>query len=397
VSGSALAPLGFPRFRNLWLAGLVSFLGTWVHNVAARWTAATLSDRPLLVTAVDALQLVPMVLLGAWAGSIADAWDRRRVLVATHLSLAAVTSLMALLAASGRMGLPALLGLTGCMGVLGAITGPAWQATVPRQVPDEEVPAAVALMSTGFNLARAIGPSAGAWMLLVHGPAAAFATNAASYLLISALLWQLPPQLPARRDDHAAPPPSPLAVPRLRELYAIGAGFGLLAMPSLSLLPVVARDGLRSGAAGYGQLLSAFGLGAVASGLLVARGARRFGERAFLAGACGTSALGFFLLARAETSGLASVGAAVAGAGWIGAVATINAGVQVHAPAEVRARALAAYLSFAVGGQALGSVLGGWLSEQLGLTLALQGFGAGLLGLAAFLGAGYGVRRGESG
>jgi MFS family permease len=374
------------RFRNLWLAGLVSFLGTWVHNVAARWSAATLSPSPLAVSAVDTLQLLPMVVLSVLAGRLADRRDRRTVLIATHLGLATVTGAMAILAASGRLTLPWLLGLTTLLGVLGALTGPAWQATVPRQVPDDEVPRAVALMSTGFNLARAVGPGAGAWMLVTVGPAAAFATNTASYLLIGTLLWLLPPQPPV---PHEGPVASPLQVPALRRLYTVGALFGVCAMPSLSLLAVVARDGLTGDAATYGHLLSAFGIGAVASGLLVASGARRFGERVFMAATCLLAAAGFALLARADTERTALLGAAVCGAGWIGTIATVNAGVQVHAPASVRARALAYYLAFAVGGQATGSLLGGWLAAHLGLSAALHVCAAALVVLAGGVALGY--------
>ena len=73
------APLAHARFRALWFAGLVSFLGTWVHNVAARWTAATLSTSPIAVSAVDALQLAPMVLLSLFAGRLADARHNARI------------------------------------------------------------------------------------------------------------------------------------------------------------------------------------------------------------------------------------------------------------------------------------------------------------------------------
>lgn len=360
----------------------MSFLGTWIHNVAARWSAATLSPSPLAVSAVDTLQLLPLVGLSVVAGRLADRMDRRRVLLATHAGLAMVALLMAALAALGRLGLPALLGLTLAMGVLGAITGPAWQATVPRQVPDAEVPAAVALMSTGFNLARAVGPGVGAWVLLNLGAAWAFVANAASFALIAFLFSRLPPQLP--------PPPAsasggPLADPRLRRLYLSVAAFGFLAMPSLSLLAVVARDRLEGGAEAYGWLLSAFGVGAVLAGLLVAAGARRFGNRPFIAFTCGLAALGFVQLALADNAALAVAGAATCGAGWIGTLSTINAAVQVRADPAMRGRALAWYLTFAVGGQAAGSFVGGLVAAHFGLGAALGCCAAGLLGLAAVI------------
>ncbi len=380
------APLAHSRFRALWLAGLVSFLGTWVHNVAARWTAATLSPSPLAVSAVDALQLVPMVLLSLFAGTLADALDRRRLLIATHAGLAAVVATMGVLAAMEALSLEVLLGLTFVLGVLGALNGPAWQATVPRQVPDDEVMKAVALMSTGFNLARAVGPAAGAWMLVTVGPAAAFFTNAASYTFIGLLLWRLPPQPPS---IHPGPVRSPLSEPGLVRLYVVGLAFGLFAMPSLSLLPVVARDALAGGAESYGRLLSAFGIGAVSSGLLVATAIRRFGNRPFIAATTVVSAAGLAVLSVAHTMPAALVGAALSGMGWIGTVSTVNAGVQMRAPAEVRARALAYYLTFAVGGQATGSVLGGWLATHFGLAFTFRASAAALLVVAGVVLSGY--------
>jgi MFS family permease len=380
------APLRHTRFRALWLAGLVSFLGTWVHNVAARWSAATLSPSPMAVSAVDALQLAPMVLLSLFAGTLADALDRRRLLIATHAGLAVVVATMGVLAAFERLTLPVLLSLTFLLGILGALNGPAWQATVPRQVPDEEVPKAVALMSTGFNLARAVGPAAGAWMLVAVGPAAAFFTNAASYMFIGLLLWRLPPQPPA---VVTGPVRSPLSEPGLVRLYVVGLAFGLFAMPSLSLLPVVARDALVGDAQSYGRLLSAFGLGAVSSGLLVASAVQRFGNRPFIATTTVVSALGLFVLSSAHTLPQALVGAALSGMGWIGTISTVNAGVQMRAPAEVRARALAYYLTFAVGGQAVGSLFGGWMASHLGLQAALRLSAAALVVVAVVVLAGY--------
>lgn len=370
------APLRHPRFRGLWLAGLVSFVGTWVHNVAARWTAATLSPSPLAVSTIDTLQLLPMVLLTIAAGKVADATDRRRLLVGVHIALAALATLMGAVAWTGHLGLPELFGITACIGACGALNGPAWQATVPRQVPDEEVPAAVALMASGFNLARAVGPAAGAWMLVHVGAAWAFWTNAVSYALIGVLLWRLPPQPVHPPSEETR---SPLQVPALRKLYAAVTAFGLFGMPSLSLLPVLARDTLGGEASAYGELLAAFGLGAVSVGLVVAIGAQRFGTRVWVALTCLLSAVGLALLAR---PGAAFVGAALCGVGWIGTLSTLNAAVQMRAPAAMRARSLAWYLTFAVAGQSTGSLLGGWIASAASLPIALQASAWGLVVVA---------------
>lgn len=381
-------PLRHDRFRALWLAGLVSFLGTWVHNVAARWTAASLTTSPMVVAAVDTLQLLPMVLLSIAAGVLADRVDRRRLLVLTHAGLAVVAGTMAVFAWNSALTLPVLLSLTAGIGLFGAANGPAWQATVPRQVPDDEVPDAVALMATGFNLARAVGPALGAWLLVTVGAGWAFAFNAASYGLIAGLIARLPPQAPALSAVEAR---LPLADPRLVRFYVVSLLFGLFAMPSLTLLPLVARDLVGGDAQTYGLLLSGFGVGAVSAGLLVVAVVRRIGTRAMLAATTLTSALGFAILGSAHGLGLAVAGAAVCGAGWIGTLSTVNAGVQMQAAPSMRARALAWYLTFAVGGQAAGSLLGGAVASALGLAPALLTHAVLLAALSA--GAAFGMRR----
>lgn len=374
-----LGPLRYARFRWLWIAGVGSFLGTWMHNVAARWTAATLSSSPLTVSAVDTLQVLPVVLLSLGAGRLADTIDRRRLLVTTHASLAAVTILMGTLATVGRLGLPALLALTAFIGVLGALNGPAWQATVPRQVPDDEVTSAVVLISTGFNVARTIGPSVGAWVLLNFGAASAFFTNAASYVIIGLLIWRLPPQSPHVTQVAR---PSSLADPSLRRLYTIVLFFGFFAMPSLSLLPIVARDALHGTAQTYGTLLSAFGLGAACIGPVIAVSSRKLGYSHFVALTCLASAGGLVLLSIAQTSLSGATGAALCGIGWIGAISTTNAAVNTRARVEVRGRALAFYLTAAVGGQAAGSFIGGLMAHRFGLSPVLYACSLSLIVLA---------------
>lgn len=380
ISFLRLGPLRHRRFRWLWFAGLASFLGTWTHNVAARWTAATLSVSPLSVTTVDTLQVLPVVFLSLGAGKLADSMDRRRLLITTHAILAAITALMGMFAVTGRLNLPILFALTALIGGFGALNGPAWQATVPRQVPDDEVPGAVALISTAFNVARTIGPAVGAWALLYFGSATAFFANSVSYVFIGLLMWRLPPQPPRPFEGRVA---SPLADPTLLQLYLVILVFGLLATPPLALLPVIARDALAGGARSYGGVLSAFGMGAACTGPFVAAASRRLGYRAFVASACAAGTAGLVALSLASTLPAAMLGASLCGSGWIAAVSTTNAKVNTHAPAAVRGRAMAFYITFAFSGQAGGSFIGGWVAQHAGLATALQIYAVLLFLLAA--------------
>jgi MFS family permease len=364
------APLRHERFRGLWAAGLVSFVGTWIHAVAARWTAATLTDSPLAVSAIDTLALAPMLVFSFVGGRLADRFDRRKILAGTHLALAGAGIVLGVFAAAGKLTLPVLYLVITFNGVIGALIGPAWQAVVPRQVPEEEIPGAIALMSTAFNLARAVGPAVGAWMLTVLGTPVAFFTNALSYGLIAWLTWSLPPQ---RSGLGEVGGPSPIAIPALRRLFAAIVVYGFAGMPSLSLLPVVARDLLLGDATQYGRLLSAFGAGAVVAGLGVATGARRLGNRRFVALAALASAAGMGVLAAARSPAEGMLGAALCGVGWIGTISTINAAVHHHAPPACRGSAFAWYITAAVAGQSTGSLVAGWVAEAWSTRIALGG------------------------
>ena len=375
-------PLRHERFRWLWIAGSVSFLGTWIHNVAARWTAATLSPSPLAVTAVDTVQVLPVVLLSIIAGRLADSVDRRRLLIATHAALTIVATVMAIVAMMGWLSMPSLLVLTALIGVFGALNGPSWQATVPRQVPDDEVQSAVALISMAFNTARTVGPAVGAWVLLKLGAPAAFLANAVSYGFIWYLFLKLPPHPPPSQALGRRKIGAPLGHPELRRLYVTVMTFGLFAMPSLSLLPIVARDGLGGGAMGFGALLTAFGAGAVCAGPFITAGDRILGYGKLVALSCLMAGGGLMLLALATSTSAAMVGAVLSGAGWIVTISTTNANVNLGAPDDIRGRAIAFFLMFAFFGQAAGSLMGGLAAQYLGLRTALTIFGALLWALA---------------
>lgn len=376
-----LRPLRHRRFRWLWVAGVLSFFGTWIHNVAARWTAATLTTSPFLVSLVDALQALPIVLLSLWAGRLADTVDRRRLLVAINLSLVVVAASAGLLAAVDLLRLPVLFALTALMGVFVALDNPAWQATVPRQVPDEDVHGSVALVSTGYNAARTLGPTVGAWLLVTSNAATAFLVDAATFAVMALLAWRLLP--PGERGRDRVKPPPLRTTPQLRRLYAVALLFSLFAMPSMSLLPIVARDSVEGGALAFGGLLSAFGVGAVLAGFFVAGTAQRIGYNRFVAACSLISAAGLVLLSLGLPVALALLAAALCGAGWLGAISITNSTVNTSSPAEQRGRVLAVYFVFAFAGQFGGSLLGGFAAERIGLGPALLVCAALLVAVAA--------------
>src|SRR5262245_12400311 len=179
---SAWRPLREPTFRALWIAALASNIGTWIQDVAASWLMITLSPSPILVSLMQTASSLPFFLLALPAGALADVVDRRRLLIFSQSWMMTVAALLGALTLAGLITPAGLLGLTFALGLGAALNGPAWQATTPELVPREELPAAVALNGVGFNLARAVGPALGGFVVAAGGPPTAFLLNAASFL-----------------------------------------------------------------------------------------------------------------------------------------------------------------------------------------------------------------------
>ena len=183
-SVSPWSPLRQPVFRALWIASVVSNVGTWMQNVGAAWLMTLLTPSPMVVALVQAATSLPVFLVALPAGALADVVDRRRLLLLTQgwmLLAAAALGVATLLGAITPM---ILLGLTFALGLGAAMNGPAWQAIVPELVPPAELQEAVALNGAGFNVARAVGPALGGVIVAAAGPGAVFLLNAASFVVV---------------------------------------------------------------------------------------------------------------------------------------------------------------------------------------------------------------------
>src|SRR5579871_6836244 len=203
----AWTPLRHGIFRAMWMASVVSNVGTWMHTVAASWLMTMLATSPLPVALVTTATTLPVFLLGLPSGAFADLIDRRRILLFTQSWMLAVAAVLGVLTLLHRVGPWSLLAMTFALGLGSTMNGPAWSATVPELVPRGELPAAVALNSVGFNIARAIGPALGGMVMAASNAGTVFLLNAVSFLGVIAVLWQW-------RNVNAVPHESP----RLREV-----------------------------------------------------------------------------------------------------------------------------------------------------------------------------------
>src|SRR5579883_1970482 len=158
---SAWAPLREPLFRSMWIAAIVSYIGTWMQAVGAGWMMAVLTMSPLMVGLVQAAVALPVFLVILPAGALADMVDRRQFLLLTQGWMVLAAGGLGVLTRLHLVTPWVLLAFTFLLGLGAVMNDPAWQAITPELVPPEQHAAAVALNSAGFNVARAIGPPLG--------------------------------------------------------------------------------------------------------------------------------------------------------------------------------------------------------------------------------------------
>ena len=175
---TALAPLGQPVFRGLWLAWLAANLTMWMNDVAAAWLMTSLTTSPVMVALVQTASTLPVFLLGLPSGAMADILDRRRYFAATQLWVSVNALVLAGLSLSGLLTAHMLLLLTFSNGVGLALRWPVFAAIVPQIVTRAEMPAALALNGIAMNLSRVIGPVLAGAMLAAVNEAFVFVLNA---------------------------------------------------------------------------------------------------------------------------------------------------------------------------------------------------------------------------
>ena len=211
---SAWSPLRIPVFRTLWIATLVSNIGTWMHDIGAGWLMTSLSPTPVMVALVQTATTLPIFLLAMPAGALADIIDRRRYLITVQIWITLVAAVLGALTLAGMTTAWTLIGLTFAMGVGTAMLMPAWAALAPELVPKSELQPTIALNGMGINVARAIGPALAGVIVSFAGTGAVFVLNAVSYVGVILVLirWkrkaaisELPSERFFRRDAGRNP------------------------------------------------------------------------------------------------------------------------------------------------------------------------------------------------
>lgn len=387
---SPLAPFRHETFRLIWAASLISNFGGLVQSVGAAWMMASISDSANMVALVQASTALPIMLFSLVSGALADSFDRRRIMLTAQFFMLAVSITLTLAAWYGLVTPWLLLCFTFLIGCGTALNNPAWQASVGDMVPREDLPAAVALNSMGFNLTRSVGPAVGGAIVAAAGAAAAFAANAFSYfaLIFALLRWKpIVPKSPLPREPFGRAISAGFRYvsmsPNIGKVLLRGFAFGLSTSAILALLPLVARDLVKGGPLTYGILLGCFGIGAIGGALASARMREVLSSEAIVRSAFAGFALSAVVTAFSTNALVTGPALFLAGACWVLALSLFNTTVQLSTPRWVVARALSLYQTMAFGGIAGGSWLWGAVADGHGAANALLWAAAAMIAGAA--------------
>jgi MFS family permease len=383
------APLRLTVFRWLWLASLVSNVGTWMQTVGAQWLLVHAAHAAILVSLVQTADTLPDVMFGIVGGVLADTLDRRRLLMVVQGCLVVATSALAALTIAGRMSPSLLLLFTFVIGSGSVLVTPAYQSLVPELVPRDQIPAAAQLSSINVNLARAIGPAIAGVLIGYIGVGAVFGLDAATFLVYGVIvaLWRPSPDTTPQIHERFV---SALRAggryvryaPVVRRILLRAALFLVPASALWALLPLIASRRLGLGPGGYGLLLGALGVGAVAGATVLSRLRARLSSNALigLIGGMFAAALAGVVLVRSTV--VVVIVLLLAGMAWVAMLATVNTLLQLFLPRWVRARGLSVYQMVLFGAQGLGALVWGAVADSFGLTPTFLVAG-GLMALGA--------------
>lgn len=381
----AWAPLSQRTFRALWLANLVSDIGTAMHGVGAGWLMTELAPSPAIVALVQAATTLPMFLLLLPAGALGDILDRRRLLIFALSWSVLAALLLGLATLAGRITPLALLLFTFALGIGAALAVPSFQAVVPELVSRELLPSAVALSSMGVNIARAVGPALAGLLIASLGVASVFLFNAASTIFTIIVLWRW-----KREPRRGALPPEPFLSalrigaryarnnPELRALLIRSAAFYAFAAALWALLPLVGAQLRPQDATGYAILLSCIGAGAVIAALILPRirpliSSDLLSVISTLAFAAATAAAGL-----ADNFYVVAAFMLPAGWAWLANLTTFNITARFSIADWVMSRGLAINQMVFFGSLTLGSIVWGQVASLTSIEAALVSSSVGM-------------------
>ncbi len=381
--------LGVRNFRLFFAGQLVSQTGTWLTMLAQTLLVLRLTRSGVAIGLLTAFQFLPMLLLGAWAGTVADRSDKRRLLMWAQSAAMIQSFALAAVAFSGHATLPAIYGLALVQGVLTAFDNPARRAFVVEMVPQEMVANAVSLNSAVMTGSRVVGPAAAGALVVTVGFGWAFLLDGLSYLAVLYGLWamtsaDLHPSVPSRRGRgqvreglrYVRNRPD-LLVPLVMMTV-----IGTFAFNFQVTIPLLVTGPLGGGDGTFTLLFSVLSLGSLLGALWTARRTDVTNRQIVVAAA----AFGVTMLGLAAAPGLRAAFpvAVLLGMASIAFMTTSTAIVQLRSAPELRGRVLALQAMVFLGSTPIGGPIVGWVSDRFGARAGIALGGVACLVAAAW-------------
>ena len=378
------------NYRLYFFGQLVSLHGTWMQTVAQAWLVYRLTNSSFMLGLVAFCSLAPVLVLGLLGGVVADRYRRRKLLIAGHTAAMVHAAVLAMLTFGGWITAWQIVVLALILGVVLAFEMPARHAFITELVPREDLPNAIPLNSSVFNVARFVGPSIAGWLVAFYGEGTVFLVNAASFAAVLVALLMI------RVVERPAAPAAGSVYGHLLQGLEfawrqpqIRAGLLLVGMISLVaasltvLMPVFAKETFSGGPKTLGLLLAAIGMGALAGALRLAYRLsgdgleRSIGVAAVGAGIC------VLVFSFVDTLALALPILVFAGFAHTTTAASTNTLIQLTVDDRLRGRVMSLFSMIFIGLMPLGSLLAGALAQRLGAPATVGLFGLGCTVAAA--------------
>lgn len=375
--GKVFRAFFYRDFALMWSGAFLSTTGTWMQMFAEGWLVYELTQSNLMLGTIATLNGLPILLFSLFAGVAADRIDRRKLLIGSQLVQMATAFALAGLILTDQIQIWHLLVAAFVSGTGQAFGGPAYQALIPSLVNKADLPNAIALLSTQFNLARVIGPLIGKWTFDALGAGFCFALNGCSFVFVIAVLLIIKTTfVPKKEQTHVLE--SLLEGMRyvwnnkaLRSVVWLATLIAFLAVPLTTLLPSFADRSYGIGSDGYSLMLSISAVGAVIGALCIARlgNSQRKGPLLLvLQIALGVFTVGFALNTNVPV-GLTLL--FLNGAAVLGSFAMLNSLAQLVAPEELRGRIMSVYHFAFRGAMPLGNFVVAAIAEKIGAPIAI--------------------------
>jgi MFS family permease len=368
----------------MWCASLLSSSGTWLQNVAVPFVVFRITDSGAWLGVTGFLSYVPMVITGPLAGSIADRFNRRSVLMVFGIIQTLLTLALWLDYVAGERRIGVIIALLAANSTAAGFSVASWQAFVTELVPREHLLNAVTLNSAQFNAARAFGPAIGGIVLATLGAGWSFFINAMTFVvMVIALLFvhvarvERPP-----RTGRSKPIAEMITAMRYVRTQAgimvcllVVFALGFFGGPLFNLLVVFADRVYGIGDGAYGLLAGCLGAGAIIAAPFVAGRGNRTSRSTMLTIAMVGYGLALISLAAAPVALVGAVALLFAGAGYLGISSTLNTTVQMQVAETMRGRVLALYVMVLTVAIPIGSLIQGWLVDLIGVQWTVAGSG----------------------